>query len=99
MIPIGKKPIIEHIINHYKKYNFNEFIIAAGYKSHIIKKYFEKKNFDNVTVVNTGNNTLTGRRIYKLKKYIKKDAFMLTYGDGLSDINLKKLLQFHKKKK
>jgi len=98
MIPIGKKPIIEHIINHYKKYNFNEFIIAAGYKSHIIKKYFEKKNFDNVTVVNTGNNTLTGRRIYKLKKYIKKDAFMLTYGDGLSDINLKKLLQFHKKK-
>ena len=44
MIKIGQKPIIEHIINHYKKYDFNEFIIAAGYKSSILKKYFSKKN-------------------------------------------------------
>ena len=46
MIKIGDKPIIHHIIDYYAKYNFNEFIIAGGYKFGVIKKYFKnKKNF------------------------------------------------------
>ena len=45
MILINKVPILVHLINHFKKYGFNEFIIASGYKSKVIKNYFKKKKF------------------------------------------------------
>jgi glucose-1-phosphate cytidylyltransferase len=100
MVKIGNIPILVHIINHYMKYNFNDFIIAGGYKHSIIKNYFKKKKIKNanINVVNTGLNSLTGRRLKLLEKMLK-DTFMLTYGDGLSDINLTKLYNFHKKNK
>lgn len=101
MIKILGKPIIWRIMKHYSKYGFREFIIAAGYKKKIIKDYFKKKKFKdwNVKVVDTGLNTMTGGRIKRLKKFIKEDNFMLTYGDGLSDVNLKNLLKHHIKSK
>ena len=96
MIKVGGIPLIEHIINIYKSYGFNDFIICGGYKYKIIKKYFNKSKFKNIKVVNTGLNTETGGRLFKIKKYLNKEEnFFLTYGDGLSDINLKKLLKFH----
>ncbi len=99
MVPVGSKPIIEHIINYYIKYGFKEFIIATGYKNEIIKNYFKKKKKPaKIKVINTGVKTLTGSRLKKLEKELKQ-TFMLTYGDGLSNINLKKLLKFHKKNK
>ena len=99
MVKILKIPIIVRIINHYIKYGFNEFIIAAGYKSKIIKDYF-KKNRKNikVSVIDTGKKTMTGGRIKKISKHLKQ-TFMLTYGDGLSNVNLKKLVKHHKKQK
>ncbi len=101
MVKIGGKPIIHHIIDYYRKYKFNEFIIAGGYKYSVIKKYFKnKKNSKySVKVINTGINTLTGLRIKKLKKFLDNETFMMTYGDGLSNIKLDKLLVFHKKNK
>tara|TARA_Y100000389_G_C17454604_1_gene517226 strand:+ start:2144 stop:2839 length:696 start_codon:yes stop_codon:yes gene_type:complete len=99
MVPIGSKPILEHIINYYIKFGFKDFIIATGYKHSIIKDYFKKKNvIAKINVINTGVETLTGLRLKKLTKELK-ETFMLTYGDGLSNINLKKLLNFHKKSK
>ena len=99
MVPIGSKPILEHIINYYIKFGFKDFIIATGYKHSIIKNYFNKKNvYAKINVINTGVETLTGLRLKKLTKELK-ETFMLTYGDGLSNINLKKLLNFHKKSK
>ncbi len=99
MVPIGSKPILEHIIKYYMKFGFKEFIIASGYKHSIIENYFKnKKNFAKIKVINTGVETLTGSRLKKLANELK-ETFMLTYGDGLSNINLKKLLNFHKKSK
>ena len=99
MIRIGSKPILEHIIDYYIKYGFDDFIIAGGYKYSIIKDYFKKKNnLVKIKVINTGVESLTGKRLIKLKKELKS-TFMLTYGDGLSNINLTKLLRFHKKNK
>ena len=99
MIKVGGIPLIEHIINIYKSFGFNSFIICGGYKCKIIKKHFNKPKFKNVKIVNTGLNTETGGRLFKIKKYLKNEKnFFLTYGDGLSDINLKKLLNFHNKK-
>ena len=99
MIKIGSKPILEHIINYYMKYGFKDFIIAGGYKHSIIKNYFQRrKNLAKIKVINTGNSSLTGKRLIKLKNELT-DTFMLTYGDGLSNVDLDKLLKCHKKNK
>ena len=87
-------------MKHYAKYGFKDFYIALGYKSEIIKKFFNKKFFDwNISLIETGTNTMTGGRLKRLQKYIGNETFMITYGDGLSNINLKNLLKFHKKNK
>lgn len=121
MIEIGEKPILWHIMKEYSYYGYNEFIICAGYKQHVIKEWFADYFLHNsditfdlslgredivvhdqhcepwkVTVVDTGLDTMTGGRIKRIKKYIGDEAFMLTYGDGVCDINLDKLLKFHK---
>ena len=98
MIPINGRPLIYYIIEHYAKYGFKEFYIALGYKGEIIKKYFEKNKFFDwkINLINTGLKTMTGGRLKRLKKYLGNDTFMLTYGDGLSNVNLKNLLKFHK---
>jgi glucose-1-phosphate cytidylyltransferase len=102
MIKLCNKPIIEHLINYYQNYGFKDFLIAGGYKVNVLKKFFDNNSiFKNikVKVVNTGLNTLTGKRIYKLKKFLKNEEnFLLTYGDGISDIELTNLINFHKKK-
>ena len=99
MIKIKNKPILHHIMDHYAKFGFKEFYIALGYKGNVIKKYFKKQNLKswNINLVETGKDTMTGGRLKKLQKKIGNETFMLTYGDGLSNINIKKLLRFHKK--
>jgi glucose-1-phosphate cytidylyltransferase len=100
MVKIGNKPILWHIINIYRYYGFKDFIIATGYKSNIIEKYFSKNMRDlNIEVINTGKYSLTGHRVFRFKKYLNNDRFMLTYGDGLSNVNVKKLIKHHKKSK
>ena len=100
MVNIGNKPILWHIIKYYSVFGFTEFIICGGYKINIIKNYFNKKlnRLWNVKIVNTGKNSNTGERLRKVKKYIN-NTFCLTYGDGLSNVDLNKLIYFHKKNK
>jgi glucose-1-phosphate cytidylyltransferase len=119
MIEIGGMPILWHIMKEYSYYGFNEFIICAGYKQHMIKEWFRDYflfqsdvTFDlteenkitihdqhaepwKVTVVDTGLNTMTGGRIKRVQKYIGDEPFMMTYGDGVCDVDIKKLLEFH----
>ena len=119
MIEVGGKPIIWHIMKEYSHYGFNDFIICAGYKQHIVKEWFNNYfiytsdvTYDmtngkkiilheqhsepwRVTVVDTGLNTMTGSRIKKIQKYVGKEPFMMTYGDGVCDVNIKELLKFH----
>lgn len=96
MIKISGKPIISHLIDYYKAYGLEKIIIASGYKSKIIENYF--KNKKNIQVINTGVKTFTGTRIKKLSKHLS-NIFFLTYGDGLSNINIKKSLISHIKSK
>lgn len=121
MLEIGGMPIIWHIMKLYSYYGFNEFIVCAGYKQHVIKEWFanyylhtsditfdftnqNKMSVHNeyaepwkVTVVDTGLDTMTGGRIKRIERYIKGEPFFLTYGDGVSDINIKELLEVHKR--
>ena len=121
MVELGGKPILWHIMKLYSHYGFNEFVICAGYKQHVIKEYFADYflhtsdityDFTNgkgemtvhhntsepwkVTVVDTGLETQTGGRIRRVKEYIGNEPFMLTYGDGVSNLDITKLLEFHR---
>ena len=120
MIEIGGMPILWHIIKLYSYYGFNEFVICAGYKQHVIKDWFSNYflhysdiTFDytagnnevivhnkhvepwKVTIADTGLNTQTGGRIKRIKEYVGNEAFMLTYGDGVANVNIPELLEFH----
>ena len=101
MIKVCGKPIIHRIIDHYIKYGHKEFIIALGYKGNSIKKYFRKIKFSekiDIKLIDTGLQTMTGGRLKRLKKYLNQ-TFLMTYGDGLSNVNISKLINFHKLKK
>lgn len=121
MIEIGGKPILWHIMKEYLYYGFNDFIICAGYKQHMIKEWFsnyflynsdvtfdftsEKNNMVvhnqrceswKVTVVDTGMNTMTGGRIKRIQPYVGNEDFMVTYGDGVCDVDISALPEFHR---
>jgi len=115
MVKIGGKPILWHIMKIYSHYGYNDFVICLGYKGNIIKKYFNSYKVKNpganaethkigkdswkVALVDTGKDSLTALRIQKIRKYLGNEDFMLTYGDGVSNINIKKLVAFHENKK
>ena len=100
MVPIGGKPIIEHIINIYSSYGHKEFFIALGYKGEVIKNYFNNFNKElKINLIDTGSDTMTGGRLKKLEKHLSSETFLLTYGDGISNININKLIEFHNKHK
>ena len=97
MVKIGNKPILEHIMSIYEYYGYNQFILALGYKSKYIKKYYKNKSKKNINLIYTGKDTKTGGRLLRLKNYLKNEkTFMLTYGDGISNINIKQAIKFHK---
>ena len=100
MIKIGGMPILLHIMKIYSYYKINEFIICLGYKGDVIKNFFSNYDFTpwNVQLIDTGLDTMTGGRLKRIQKHID-DTFCVTYGDGLSDININNLISFHKEKK
>ena len=120
MIEIGGMPILWHIMKEYSYYGYNEFVICAGYKQHVIKEWFADYflhtsdiTFDfandnkmivhnkraepwKVTVVDTGLHTMTGGRIKRIQPYVGNETFLMTYGDGVCDVDINKLVEFHK---
>ena len=100
MVEIGGKPILWHIMKIYSAYNINEFVICCGYKGDIIKEYFSGSDFStwNIELIDTGIDTMTGGRLKRIQKYVD-DTFCVTYGDGVSDVDINDLISFHKEKK
>jgi glucose-1-phosphate cytidylyltransferase len=100
MIKVKNKPILLHIMEHFSNYGHKDFYIALGYKGRVIRKFFSKKISDwNVKLIETGRNTMTGSRLEQVGRFIEDETFFVTYGDGLSNVNLEKLLNFHLKNK
>ena len=101
MVKIGKLPILIHIMRIYYKYGFKNFILALGYKKKFIVNYFKKTKFKekwNVELVDTGKKTLTAKRLSLIKDRLIQDKFfLLTYGDGVSNVSINKLINFHLK--
>ena len=122
MVEIGPQPILWHILKIYSAFGFNDFIIAGGYRSEVIKRYFLDYRlrmsdivFDfadadgqaqhintrvepwRIAVIDTGEQTMTGGRLRRLRSMIdNQTTFMMTYGDGVADVDLHGLVKFHK---
>lgn len=121
MVELGGMPILWHIMKEYSHYGFNDFIICAGYKQHMIKEWFagyflrrSDVRFDfsggkeeiavldercepwRVSVIDTGLNTMTGGRIRRVRRYVGDEPFMMTYGDGVCDVDIAELVRFHR---
>lgn len=109
MIKILKKPMLMHIIDHYKSFGFTEFHILGGYKHSVIIDYFDK-NFrknklfkhsysvhskTNVNIIDTGLDTMTGGRVLRGLNFTDSNKVHVTYGDGLADVNILKLNKFN----
>jgi len=102
MVLINDKPIIWHLMNIFSLQGFNEFIVSTGYKSEVIEKWVQgneiidsKLNPMKIATLNTGLNTQTGGRIAEVMKTIPGERVIATYGDGLANISIPKLLAFH----
>jgi glucose-1-phosphate cytidylyltransferase len=119
MVEVGGRPILWHIMHGYAARGFKEFVLALGYKSDVIKRYFldyyhlqshltvslgtgaihahdgEREDWT-VHLVDTGLGTQTGGRVKRLSSWLRDGTFMLTYGDGVSDVNVADVLAFHK---
>jgi glucose-1-phosphate cytidylyltransferase len=96
MVLIAGKPMLWHIMSIFAKQGFNEFILATGYKSEVIEGWIEtvKEPWD-IKALNTGLDTQTGGRILECMKSVPGERVFATYGDGLGNINLKALIDFH----
>ncbi len=97
MVLLDENPIIWHLMNVYAKHGFTDFVIAAGYKSEVIFDWVENLKTElNIEVIDTGLETQTGGRIKKCMEKIGPQRIMITYGDGLGNVNISKLVEFHK---
>ena len=99
MVEIGGCPILWHIMSIYGASGLKDFIVALGYKGEIIKNYFSKNKNPQWTIdlIDTGLDTATGGRLKKLSSQIEGKAFLMTYGDGVANVNIKDLVAFHRK--
>ena len=88
MIELGGMPIIWHVMKLYSHYGFDEFVICAGYKQEVIKQWFADYflNRSDVTFDFTGGG----------REYIGDEPFMMTYGDGVCDVDINDLIAFHR---
>ncbi|MFQ5810234.1 MAG: sugar phosphate nucleotidyltransferase [Armatimonadota bacterium] len=108
LIEIGNRPVLWHIMKLYAHYGFYDFIVCLGYKGEAIREYFAREGRGGaqgshgegdewrVKFVDTGMETPTGGRIKRVEQYIEGDRFFATYGDGLSDMGLNELLDYHR---
>ena len=89
-----KQDYIKEYFAHYYMYNSDiSFDFAHDNSMEIFNNNAEPWK---VTIINTGLNTLTGGRVKRIAPYVNNETFMLTYGDGVCDVNIKEVLKFHK---
>ena len=119
MVQVGGRPILWHILKIYSHFGFNDFLIAAGYKSEVIKRFFleYREQMSNIvidfvgdtveringsiepwriSIIDTGPESMTGGRIKRLQPWLQRETFLMTYGDGVADVDLNALLSFHR---
>jgi glucose-1-phosphate cytidylyltransferase len=98
LVQVGNKPILHHLMELYANAGHKDFILCLGYKGEKIEEYFKDDKDWNIEFVHTGENSNKAERLTQVKDKVKEDSFLLTYGDDLSDIDINKVIEFHKEK-
>jgi len=121
MVEIGGQPILWHIMKHYSRHGFDDFVVLLGHRGQRIKEYFASYGLRScdvtidlahnrveilssrtavepwrVTLLDTGESSMTGGRLKRAEAAIGRETFLLTYGDGVSNVDLKALVAFHR---
>ncbi|SMX47264.1 glucose-1-phosphate cytidylyltransferase [Actibacterium lipolyticum] len=119
MVEVGGRPIIVRVMDIYSHFGHKDFLVAAGYKSLLLKQFFMnfhlasndvsvdletgttellpvRPNDWKVSIVDTGSHTMTGGRVLRLRDQLQDGPFMVTYSDGVGNIDIDALLKFHK---
>lgn len=100
MIEIGGRPMLWHLMRYYASFGHTEFIICAGYKQEVIREWVEGGEHESgnwqITVVDTGLDTMTGGRLKRIAPLLEGETFFLTYGDGLCDADITDEIAFHR---
>jgi glucose-1-phosphate cytidylyltransferase len=99
MVLLDDKPILWHIMNIFSTQGYDDFIIATGYKGEVIHDWVRSDECSQwkINALDTGLNTMTGGRIKRCMEIWPGEPMMATYGDGVGNINITKLLEFHRK--
>ena len=100
MVLLDDRPIIWHLMNIYATQGYDDFIIATGYKGEVISNWVDSTLNEKwkVRAFDTGTNAMTAGRIKKCMELVPGERVMVTYGDGLGNISIKKLIEFHEAK-
>jgi glucose-1-phosphate cytidylyltransferase len=93
-MPVGGIPVVEQVMRIYARDGFDEFVLAVGYLKQDITRYFGARHDWNVRCVDTGLDTDTGERVLRCLPYLGR-SFHVTYCDGLGDIDVSRLAEFH----
>jgi glucose-1-phosphate cytidylyltransferase len=99
LVEIGGRPILWHVIRIYAAYGFERFLLATGYMGEAVEEFATAERWpDGVAVecVDTGLDTPTGGRIARLGERLGGESFCATYADGVADVDLGALLDFHR---
>ena len=94
VIPVGYRG--EMIKNYFKNFDLNNSNLKVKFNPNKVVEYDRKFDGLSFQIIDTGLETLTALRLYKIKDILSDEMFMLTYGDGLSDVNISNLLDFHR---
>jgi glucose-1-phosphate cytidylyltransferase len=100
MVLVNGQPIIWHLMNIFSTQGFTDFVVAKGYKGEVISNWLDSKDNQipdswNVIAIDTGLETQTAGRVRKCMSHIGDERVLVTYGDGLANVNLPELLNFH----
>jgi glucose-1-phosphate cytidylyltransferase len=101
MTPIGGRPLVWHIMSLYASYAQQDFVLALGRQAETFREYFAgaRETVEarwQVTCLATGDDTLTTTRVVRAARVCGGKLFMVTYGDGLADVDIRELLSFHR---
>lgn len=97
LLEVDARPILSHLMSIYAAQGFTDFVLAGGFRVDKVIEFADAcPNAWRVDVVDTGEETNTGGRVRRVRDHIDSDEFFVTYGDGLGDVDLRALLEFHR---
>ncbi len=99
LVRVGNKPILHHLMDLYASFGHKEFILCIGYKGQKIKDYFKSNKEWSIKFADSGENANKAQRLLKARDLIKDSAFLMSYGDDLTDADINAIIDFHKKNK